>query len=323
MIFREERSEAVAQQLAAVWERNYLANKRWVVMAEDIDVLEKRTKEGKPKAGLVVGAGPSLKKNLKDIDPSLYRIICCEKISSKLVDMGIIPEFVVALNAEPTDVRKWLEAVSRPGVTLIVPCGVDPEAIKGWKGHIQWVNAITPTGLHERVAHETHGALQPMAIGSNAGTFGYVVAAEGFRLDPVAYIGLDFSFLTREEVTKRFIVGYYDNLKVDQARLKELGIEPPVTKEGPLYSKEYNVLEMGDINGETRWLDLGWFDMAQAFQERVRRMQDWYDTRTVNCTEGGINASKYVDVMTLAEFNKLLREGYYEVSDNRVGDVRN
>jgi hypothetical protein len=99
--------------------------------------------------------------------------------------------------------------------------------------------------------------------------------------NPIAYIGLDFSFLTRNEIMLRYDAEEYD-------------------------PKAYNVLEMTDINGDIRFLDLGWFDMAEAFQERVRAMQDWYGTTTVNCTEGGINYSDSVRAMTLKEFNKAI-----------------
>jgi hypothetical protein len=132
-------------------------------------------------------------------------------------------------------------------------------------------------------------------------------------LDPIGYIGLDFSYLTREEVMKRFVVRY------EEQPHGQYYTGEPIKK--PIFSKEYNILEMGGIDGETRWLDLGWFDMAQAFQEHCRDMRDFRRIRTVNCTEGGINASKYVEIMTLKEFNEALRSGYYEGADNRFRNL--
>jgi len=310
-VFREERSEVIAGGLRDLWEQNYIKNKRYILAGYDLS----QTVEIRDGPALCIGAGPSLQKNIKDIKKGLYKLVACDKTCPKLVDLGIVPEYVVALNAAHTDVQKWLEPVSRPGVTLIVPCGVHPETYEGWKGSIQWINAIVPTGLHMRIWHETLSGLVPRTIGSNAGTFAYLMAAEmGFN--PVAYIGMDFSFLTREEVMRKYITHYEDHLKVPVGSTWPW---PPISEwkpcKVPVYAKQYNVMEMTDIMHDVRWLDIGWWDMAQAFQSHVKRMREEKGTMTYCCVEGGINASRHSHIMSLKEFNDML-EGKDEDTDN-------
>lgn len=278
MLFREQRSLQVAELLGEIWEQNYVHNK-----AE----IRKRL-HGPPKVNgdpvLVIGAGPSLEKNLDLIEPNLYNIAVCDKVCPKLAKMGVTPDLIFALNSEPTDVVKWIEPFNHSLAELVVPCGVHPDTYSRWDGEIRFVNAVTSTGLHHRVSHET--GLMPLSIGSNVGTFAYTMCAY-WGANPIAYIGLDFSFLSRDEVMSKYDAEEYD-------------------------PKAYNVLEMTDINGDIRFLDIGWFDMASAFQERVQAMQDWYGATTVNCTEGGINYSDSVKVMSLKEFNKAILTWDYQ-----------
>lgn len=232
-------------------------------------------------------------KNLADIDRSLYTIIACDKITPKLIARSIVPDFICALNAAHTDVKEWLKPANMQGVGLIVPCGVNPEAYEDWNGGLLFVNAVTSSGLHERVKAEC--GYRDIVIGSNAGTFAYTMAVF-LGYNPIAYMGLDFSFLTKEQVLAKYDFNEYD---------------PP----------SYNVLEMTDINGDVRWLDLGWFDMAQAFQEKARDYVQFFGIRTINCTEGGINYSPYCGSMTLKTFNEKLKGGEIELPDNGRRDA--
>lgn len=307
MLLREQRSDVVAELLKKEWEENYVQNKRWI-LARDNALARAIEKGGRDKGpAMVVGAGPSVNKNLKDLDHELYTIYAADKMCPRLVDMGIYPEVVCALNAAHTDVAKWLEPANKRGVKLIVPCGVNPEAHEAWEGEVIFVNAVTPTGLHERVQAECH--YSPVVIGSNVGTMCYTMATH-FGHNPIAYIGLDFSFLTRDEVMKKYITGYTDGVELEYEP-GSLGIQPKSTKpcKIPIYSKQYHIIEMTDINDEVRWLDIGWWDMSQAFQEKVRDFKQFYGVRTINCTEGGINYSDYCGAMTLKEFNEKLRAG--------------
>jgi hypothetical protein len=261
----------VGKHLKQVWEENYIVNKREVRPEEWL--TPQYAKPGDFRPCLCVGAGPSLGKTLDKIDPKLYDVVACDKISGILVDVGVMPKYIVALNAAKTNVREWLEKANREDVTLVMPIGVNPITYETWRGKRLFINAVTTTRLHERVATETD--VVPLTIGSNAGTFAYVLACMTMH-NPIGYIGMDFSFLSRRDVLE---------------------------KQDP---RHYNLLEMSDVNGDTRYLNLGWFDMAEAFQEMCMMHSQWFGIETFNCTEGGINYSQWVNQMPLTDFNTLL-----------------
>ena len=305
MLLREQRSEIVSSILKEQWEKNYLANKRWILARDD--PMRDATEGRYPPQGpcLVVGAGPSVNKNLADIDRSLYTIIACDKITPKLIARDIVPDFICALNAAHTDVKEWLKPANMQGVDLIVPCGVNPEAYEDWNGGLLFINAVTSSGLHERVKAEC--GYRDVVIGSNAGTFAYTMAVY-LGYNPIAYMGLDFSFLAREEVMRKYFKP--EQIEIFGETIKFLRPEAG-----------YNILEMTDINGDVRYLDLGWFDMAQAFQEKARDYAQFFGIRTINCTEGGINYSPYCGSMTLKTFNEKLKGGEIELPDNGRRDA--
>lgn len=274
MNLREQRSMVILEMLMDQWEENYVRNKAKIQVTQKTDP-DMEVWGSDPV--LVIGAGPSLEKNKCDIDPKRYSIAACDKTVPILMEQGIVPDTVFALNAAPTDVRRWVASANDGITALVVPCGVHPDTYKSWRGPIKFINAVTPTALSSRIEREL--GLRQYPIGSNAGTFAYTMM--GFwNYKRIGCIGLDFSFLTRGEVISRY--------EVEGGGLKQ-----------------YNILEMTDINGDVRFLDLGWFDMAQAFQEKARDFRDMFGTRTINCTEGGINYSEDCEAMTLKEFNRM------------------
>lgn len=274
----------VGRLLKETWEKNYLANKDTILKTKPFLPLMAGKQDFRP--CVVVGAGPSLDKNVNLLEPKLYDIVACDKTVPKLTDLGITPTYVVAINAAPTDTNEWTES-AKDKTNLVMPCGVFPGTYKGWDaGHLVFINNCVITCLHERIEAELH--LTPVVIGSNAGTMAYMVAAMTMH-NPIAYIGMDFSFTGKASI---------------------LASQDP---------RHYNLLEMTDVNGEVRYLNLGWFDMAEAFQENVKYFREWYGIPTYNCTEGGINYSEYVGQMPLCEFNLSLKKGGERVDDGRWG----
>jgi hypothetical protein len=154
-----------------------------------------------------------------------------------------------------------------------MPCTVDPATYSHWKGSKVFINSNVSTNIHERIQAET--GYPPLGVGANAGTFGLQMAYY-LGHNPVAYCGMDFSFLTREEVLKR-----------------------------QDYPTNYNIIEMTDRNGEVRFLDIGWLSMAEAFQDAVQSYRQMFGIETYACTEGGVNYSQHVHDMSLKEFDQL------------------
>lgn len=272
MIIRQQRREAVLERLRQVWEDNYTIAKPTLLKVPPFAPLMSAAKDQRRPA-VAVGAGPSLVQNVDDLNPELYDIVACDKVVPFLLEHGKKPKFVVALNSEPTNVKEWLRPILKdPEVTLIVPCVVWPETWIDADCNIIFLNNELGTGLHSRIFAET--GHPPIAIGSNAGTFAYLSACYTAH-NPVAYIGMNFSFWTKEEI---------------------------LVHQSP---DDYNLIEFYR-DGRHNWLTVGWLDMAEAFQEDARAMAQWFGIRTFNATEGGINYSKFVTETTLKDFNAML-----------------
>jgi hypothetical protein len=268
---RQERNVRVAERLKETWEKNYLANRPLIRKLAPLQPKLNRTPD---LPALVVGAGPSLNNNIGDIDQYLYDIIAVDKVVPRLVANGIVPDYIVALNSVPTDVKKWIDCADEPDVTLVMPCTVDPATYEDWVGgEMMFINCPLDTGISMRNTSECN--YPSLGIGSNAGTFGWFMALY-LGHNPIAYCGIDFSFLTKEEVLRT-----HD------------------------YPTNYNIIEMTDRNGDVRYLDIGWLDMAESFQDSVRLYRELGNIETYNVTEGGINYSQYVHDKTLKEFNQL------------------
>jgi hypothetical protein len=305
--------------LTETWEKNYLRNKdRIKTVVEKQQFYPHSAKAGDFHPCLCIGAGPSLDKNIGDIDHDLYEVIACDKTVPRLVDAGIIPDYIVAMNSVETDVRDWL----RPALNqskLVVPCVVWPETLDGWDDeHLNFVNSQTATKIHERIEEEL--SIPRIVVGSNAGTFSYITACYTYH-NPIAYIGMDFSFLSKARVMKKYIVGYKDVGQGDWVGPCPdnviLSHRIDVPNKHPIYG-QYNYIEMTDVNGDVRFLDLGWLDMADSFQLWVKFFKEWSGIITVNCTEGGINYSQYTEQMTLRQFNDAMRQKD-EASGGRFG----
>ena len=300
-MMRDQRSKLVGQVLKATWEKNYEVNKAFIQQTPPFMQTVAKATDCRP--CVAVGAGPSRIKNINNLESELYDIIACDKVTPELMNLGITPTYIVALNAAQTDVRKWLEPAVNKSI-LVMPCGVHPETYEGWRPElVRFINNSLATELNLRIESEL--GLPTYVIGSNAGTFSYLLGVYTLH-NPVAYIGMDFSFKTRGEVMKKYGEMECSMITVD-------GDHPELTTEQhwiiPFPKEKYNIVEMTDLwkGEEVRYTDLGWWDMVLAFQEWVKVYNEYWGIRTINCTEGGVNYSQYVESMSLQEFNEMLR----------------
>jgi hypothetical protein len=94
----------------------------------------------KEKAMVVVGASPSLKKDvekLKKLDDR-FCIICANSSLKYLINHGVIPDYCISIDSDDIDIPQHLD-IDRDDVTLLastVTCG---EALDKWKGPIYYV----------------------------------------------------------------------------------------------------------------------------------------------------------------------------------------
>ncbi len=116
----------INDDIDSLWVKNYQINK-------DLATLYPAQTLRKP--CIFVGASPAIKKNMNALKKAdkRYVIIACNSIYKTLLQEGIQPDFVFALEARD-HIVKDLEGVSPNGTILIVSPFVAPQLLKDWPG---------------------------------------------------------------------------------------------------------------------------------------------------------------------------------------------
>jgi 2-polyprenyl-3-methyl-5-hydroxy-6-metoxy-1,4-benzoquinol methylase len=125
-------------ELLDLWTKNTIANMDTIADFDNIWNLP----DCLGKAIIVVGASPTIKedcKYLKDL-PEHYVVICVNSALKLLLDNGIKPHYVVAVDGNPV-LGKHLDVGDASKELTLISCNsVSPEVFKVWKGNV----VITP-----------------------------------------------------------------------------------------------------------------------------------------------------------------------------------
>lgn len=259
-----------------MWKANAISNADFV--KRTIDELPNYNFK---RPAVVVGAGYNIEKSLAVISKVSPRaslvIISCDKALPACLDAGIDPDYIVSLNTEKTDAvepDRWYEDVSLS--ELILPVTAHPCHVQEWyrrtNGEIYW---MVPMNIDPALSEElgiTFGTA-PIARGSNAGEFSYLMAAY-MGCSPIALIGMPYAFKTLVDV-----------LKFQSPDRHEYHYFYEKTT-GACYTT------LGFMDERTEFLEV-----ADQFSAKVD---------TFNCTEGGILYSDKCRRMTIEDFLELV-----------------
>jgi len=175
----------------ALWLRNFAAIKGEVSRRPRISALFERF-EGVP--AILVGAGPSLDKNLRLLKLAEGRalIICVDTILSALQAARITPTVAVTLDPQPETALMFARADTK-NLTLAAPTIISPAALAAWQGEVVFYHKYAPDiPPLVQVAREAPdvGYLIP---GGSVLSVGLDLA---FRMgcDPIAFAGQDLSY---------------------------------------------------------------------------------------------------------------------------------
>ena len=82
-----------------VWQRNFLRNQEVIQKNPGVIALKNRFRNI---PGIVIGAGPSLDKNIRYLRKACERavILCCDAALKPLLSHGIVPNFVLVLDPQ-------------------------------------------------------------------------------------------------------------------------------------------------------------------------------------------------------------------------------
>lgn len=274
-----EVKSATKQNFGALWLSNFEANRNRIRNAQGVSALFEKM-PGVP--ALVVGAGPSLDKNLQYLRAAAGKavIICVDTILKGLVDEGVEPDFVMTLDPQP-DIGNFFHGVDTLKKILVAPTIAHPRALEVWRGDVVFYNKYAPDIPQlVKIASEDPN-LGYLIPGGSVLTVGLDLA---FRMgtNPIGFAGQDLSYLPGAAYSSNTI---YAGMEQDEF-LREKG--DVIVKDKDIFGRE--VLTQKSLFVTKQWME--W-----AFTNWKRKQPaDFY-----NLTEGGI-VSKSCKVMPLSEW---------------------
>lgn len=120
------------------WDVNTEANLKRLNKKNSIWNLERAFVNPNDKAAVIVGASPCLKRDvdaLKKCTKRDFAIFCVNSSLKYLLEHGVKPDFVVALDSDDHDIHEHLDVDSKD-LTLIASNTLSPRVLDDWKGKI-------------------------------------------------------------------------------------------------------------------------------------------------------------------------------------------
>ena len=175
-----------------VWQRNFLSSRDAIQRNPGVIGLKNKFRDI---PCIVVGAGPSLDKNIKYLKKACEKavILCCDAALKPLLSHDIVPNFVVVLDPQE-EIARFLSNVPQSGITLVVPTIVHPNILELWQeGNILFFNKFAPdipTLVEIQKMVPQVGVLTP---GGTVLSVTYDLAFQA-GCNPILFVGQDLSY---------------------------------------------------------------------------------------------------------------------------------
>ena len=170
--------------------RNLCSNLPSYVAGATTDPLHKIA-AGYP--AVCVSAGPSLAKNVHLLaDPLIRRnviVITAQTTLKPLLDRGIQPDFVTALDYHEISRRFYEGLPPLPNVTLVAEAKANPTIIESFPGPVR----MTPSGFLDRFLGASARPRVPVTAGATVAHLSFYLA-QHLGCDPIIFIGQDLGF---------------------------------------------------------------------------------------------------------------------------------
>jgi hypothetical protein len=212
----------------------------------------------------LVGASPSLSKNVKELKKKKGIIITCSHALKYLIKNGIKPDYVVVLDAHEKQVDFLDIGDESKDIKLLADIMVHPNIFKVWNGRVWFFRTIG-----EKPKDKIHNALWKLSkfndliyTGGNVMSGAYSIA-DLLGCKRVVYVGMDFS----NSILSDSFVEYADGSR-DEGTFEHLDsfIHPDVNG-------------LGVWTKQRMFMYKYWFDWMSLKTDRIEH---------INATEGGI-----------------------------------
>jgi hypothetical protein len=274
----QEVKSATTLRFNDLWKQNFQANRNAILKNPGIVALTQKFKEI---PAIIVGAGPSLDKNINLlIRAQKHSLILASDAALKpLLLQGVTPSIVVSLDPQE-EIAKFFQGVSHRGMTLVAPSIIHPRVLDLWGGGVVFFHKHAPDiPALEEIANEIPkiGRLTP---GGSVLSVAYDLAFQS-GANPIIFTGQDLS---------------YPKKKTHSRDSEDENIDLDATVE----KQRENIVYEIDINGcsiptlKSMSVSKQWFDWAFTTWKRPGL------TEIINCSEAGI-LTENCSLMPLSE----------------------
>lgn len=271
------------------------------------------------RAGIVVSAGPSLKRNVELLkDPAVRErcvIVAVQTVLKPLLQMGIRPHFVTALDYSEINRRFYegLTAADVEGITLVVEPKVNPSVLMAWPGKVRCIGDST---LDLLLGAELSGrdAGERLKQGATVAHLAYYLARH-LGCDPVALVGQDLGFTDGQYYAAGASIHNVWAGELNEFKSLELFEWQRIARMGN------HLRAATDAMGRAMYTDSQMHSYLVQFESDFRE-DAAKGLTTIDATEGGVR-KQHAAVMGLREFlDRHMREAWPSVDEVLSGGVR-
>jgi len=264
--------------LSRLWEENYKKNLPYFAKTPSVDKLFGRFKN---MPAIVVGAGPSLDRNIKYLQLGVGKalIIACDTAVQILFSNGIKPDIVLNLDPQPS-VMNFFESIDSKNIALVAPTIAYPELREKWRGDFFFYNKNAPDiPLLAQISlnHKNIGKLTP---GGSVLSVAFDMAFQG-GCNPIAFVGQDLSYPADKAYASGSHFGRYESETIFDIH------DGQITQEEDIFGRTLKTQKSMAVTNQ-------WFNWAFSTWNKDGKRKIY------NCSESGI--LKGCEISTLAEF---------------------
>lgn len=250
-------------QWIGIWTRNICENYQHLKKAKSIKKLKQICKDI---PAVIVGAGPSLDKNIDELKDIQAIIIATDRAYKPLLNKGIKPDFVVSVDCHDDLVLSYLDKVDSSQHTLILNTASDYNISRKWKGDIlyfnmghkgmQFCDKILPFILPDMMVVINVGCVINTSI----------IIADWIGCKNIILAGCDFSYPQEKMVcdTYDWIDGKFQKIEVDNKKI---------------FEKRTGKIKKNGIYTYPPFLD---------YEDTMLKLAKAQNLNIINSTEGGI-----------------------------------
>lgn len=292
------------------WIYNFLANVKHIENASNINGFIDKFKDV---PAVVIGSGPSVKKNLHLIEEMYDKALIISAGSSiGLIDkMNLLPHMNLSIDGSKDMSNDINNMLKQEEILFAYLNNVHFDCIEKYKGKKMYVKTLAEQSVDYFEKHIENQTI-PLSSGGSC-TNVSVDFAKKLGCNPIILIGVDLAYTD----LKSHADGILQRWDVEKEEIVEDNV---------------NYIKGKDINGNDIYTSSIWFSMMRGFNEYIEKNKD---IKFINATEGGMRMEKATH-MTLRDtidkyctktydIKKMLDECYefgYEQNKSKVQKVK-